>query len=140
MASEVARSMLGVSPLKEEQLSVVECACTGRDTVVIMGTGWGKSVCFELTAFMDEQGVNFRTTVVIVPLTSLIDDHVARLRNRGISAVGLHSNLEKPVSSSEVAESIMRGELRLLFITPELLDPWKDLLTKLVDEMRKDIP
>lgn len=99
-------------PLQEEIISTI---LSGRDTVVLMPTGGGKSICFQVPALMRE-GV----TIVISPLIALMNDQVEALRANGIGAAALHSQL----SSGEEQDLIFRcrtGEIKLLYLSPEKL-------------------
>lgn len=99
-------------PLQEE---VVRCVLSGRDALVLMPTGGGKSVCYQLPALMLEG-----TAVVVSPLISLMQDQVQALRACGIAAGALHSaNTEEANASLRL--QCRQGRLKLLYISPERL-------------------
>ena len=88
----------------------------GRDTCVVMPTGGGKSLCYQLPAAMSAH----QTAIVISPLIALMEDQVAQLGQMGISAALLNSSIS-PVQQSCVIEKARAGEYRLLYLSPERL-------------------
>lgn len=98
----------------------------GRDSLVVMPTGGGKSLCFQAPAVMRGD-----TTVVISPLISLMKDQVDGLISSGISAVQLNSSLT-PEERQQHEKDILAGQVRLLFVSPERL-----VQTDLQDLLRK---
>lgn len=87
----------------------------GHDTCVVMPTGGGKSLCYQLPAVMAE-----RTAVVISPLIALMQDQVAQLRQMGIPAAVLNSSLSHE-EQSQVMREARAGAYRLLYLSPERL-------------------
>ena len=87
----------------------------GHDTCVVMPTGGGKSVCYQLPAVLSD-----KTTVVISPLIALMQDQVAQLRQMGISAALVNSTLEA-AEQSRVMREARAGRYRLLYLSPERL-------------------
>lgn len=114
----------GYDNFRVPQEAVVNCLYGSQDALVLLPTGAGKSLCFQLPAVM-QTGV----TIVVSPLVSLMENQVAELKNRQISAALLHSQL----SSSQRKLTLGRLEqqqLKLLYVAPEtLLSPsmWKRL-------------
>ena len=105
----------GFASLRPQQAEAIEAALTGRDSLVVMPTGGGKSLCYQAPPL-----VNDTLTVVVSPLISLMKDQVDALKLNGYPAAGLHSGC----TSDEVRASMAaceRGELRLLFVAPERL-------------------
>ncbi|WP_414526720.1 DNA helicase RecQ [Nodularia chucula] len=97
------------------QKQIIEDALHNRDLLVIMPTGGGKSLCFQLPALM-KKGL----TVVVSPLIALMQDQVESLRNNNISATFLNSSLNAyKVRSRE--EAIRNGKIKLLYVAPERL-------------------
>ncbi len=87
----------------------------GGDALVLMPTGGGKSLCYQVPALC-RRG----TAVVVSPLIALMDDQVAALRQLGIAAGALHSDLE-PGEARDVARDLIEGQLDLLYVSPERL-------------------
>jgi ATP-dependent DNA helicase RecQ len=105
----------GYDNFRPGQRQVIEDALQNRDLMVVMPTGGGKSLCFQLPALM-KQGL----TIVVSPLIALMQDQVEALRNNNISATFLNSSLNAyQVRSRE--ESILNGRVRLLYVAPERL-------------------
>jgi ATP-dependent DNA helicase RecQ len=101
----------GFRPRQEE---VVRGLAAGRDVCVVMPTGGGKSLCYQLPAVLDEG----RTAVVISPLIALMQDQVAQLRQVGIPAVFLNSAVGE-ADRYEVKRKATTGEYRLIYLSPE---------------------
>ena len=99
-------------PLQEE---IIRDALAGRDVFVLMPTGGGKSLCFQLPALL-RSGL----TIVVSPLISLMKDQVDALQTSGIAATFLNSSLDRD-ESSERLRKLNRGECRLLYVAPERL-------------------
>src|SRR5258708_17036943 len=97
------------------QRDVVEAIVAGNDAVVVMPTGGGKSLCYQLPAVLGGG-----TTLVISPLIALMKDQIDGLHLRGISAAALHSNLDG-AEQWEVQRRYREGRLRLLYVAPERL-------------------
>src|SRR5277367_1412847 len=118
------RDYFGFRKFRPGQAEAVNSALKGRDTLVVMPTGSGKSLCFQLTALALE-GI----TVVVSPLISLMKDQVDNLFNNGIWAVGLNSTLTPPQQSA-AEKDIVLGRASIIYATPErLADPrFRELL------------
>ena len=104
----------GYDSFRPRQEEIVRGLSAGRDVCVIMPTGGGKSLCYQLPAVLAER----RTAVVISPLIALMQDQVAQLRQIGIPAVFLNSALEQS-ERHEVKEKAIAGEYRLMYVSPE---------------------
>jgi ATP-dependent DNA helicase RecQ len=105
----------GYSSFRPLQQNIVESLLDGRDTCVVMPTGGGKSLCYQLPALVSE-----RTAVVVSPLISLMQDQAAQLAQMGIPAAVLNSS--QPASQqSVVMRKASEGEYRLLYLSPERL-------------------
>ncbi len=99
-------------PLQEE---VVDAILTGQDVLMILPTGGGKSLCYQLPTLLME-GV----TVVVSPLLALMHDQVVALRANGIGAAML-SSMQDMEESQQIEQSLQQGEIRLLYVAPERL-------------------
>ncbi len=102
----------GFRPLQER---IVRSLLEGHDIAVVMPTGGGKSLCYQLPAV-----VMGRTVVVISPLISLMQDQAAQLEQMGIPAAVLNSSLT-PAEQNQVVRNAVRGAYRLLYLSPERL-------------------
>ena len=107
------KSFFGFEEFREGQREVVEAILEGHDTVVVMPTGGGKSLCFQLPALMRE-GV----TVVVSPLIALMKDQVDALAARGLPATFINSSLDFEEQKARVA-GLKRGDYKLLYVAPE---------------------
>ncbi len=105
----------GYDQFRPGQRQIIEDALQNRDLMVVMPTGGGKSLCFQLPALL-KKGL----TVVVSPLIALMQDQVEALRNNNINATFLNSSLNAyKVRSRE--EAILSGKVKLLYVAPERL-------------------
>jgi ATP-dependent DNA helicase RecQ len=112
---DVLRRTWGYDSLRPLQEKAIDAALTGRDSLVVMPTGGGKSLCYQLPALLAEE-----LTVVVSPLISLMKDQVDTLRELGVDAHHVNST----TSSDEKRELVRLArarQLRLLFVSPERL-------------------
>ena len=109
------QSVFGFSGFRPGQAEIVEAVLAGRNTLAIMPTGGGKSLCFQLPALCRE-GV----TVVISPLIALMRDQVRGLREAGVEAGALTSG-NTDEETEEVFQALDDGRLKLLYMAPERL-------------------
>lgn len=116
-APRVLQKVFGYAEFRSGQLEAVEASLRGRDVVVLLPTGSGKSLCFQIPAIVDIEA-DRGTTVVISPLIALMKDQVGALHGRGIVAQALHSHQEDS-EQRIVIEQFLRGELTLLYVSPE---------------------
>jgi RecQ family ATP-dependent DNA helicase len=112
-AHAALRKFFGFEGFREGQGEVVESVLAGHDTVVVMPTGGGKSLCFQLPALMRE-GV----TVVVSPLIALMKDQVDALRARGLPATFINSSLDFEEQKERIA-GVRQGRFKLLYVAPE---------------------
>ena len=112
---EILSNVFGHEEFLPYQQAIIDNILKGQDTLVVLPTGGGKSLCYQLPALMFD-GI----TVVISPLISLMQDQVMQLQSRGISATFLNSSLSH---SEYVAtmQSVRQGNIKLLYIAPETL-------------------
>lgn len=114
-ASDLLSSVFGFPGFRPGQQEIVEAVAEGRNTLAIMPTGGGKSLCYQLPALMRE-GV----TVVISPLIALMRDQVRGLREAGVAAGALTSG-NTADENDETYAALEDGRLKLLYIAPERL-------------------
>ncbi len=107
--------VLGYSEFRPHQRAIVEHVVQGGDAFVLMPTGGGKSLCFQIPA-LHRQG----TAVVVSPLISLMKDQVDALRANGVAASYLNSSLP-PAEEADVLRELCAGALDLLYVAPERL-------------------
>src|SRR5687768_3479552 len=115
-ARKLLKSAFGYDQFRPGQEAAVSAVLAGRDTVVVLPTGGGKSLCFQVPALL-MPGL----TVVVSPLISLMRDQVDALIARGLPAAFINSSL----SAAQVADRLARvdrGEIRLLYVAPERFD------------------
>src|SRR4051794_17500106 len=124
---QVVREHFGFRRFRPGQERAVQAAMQGRDTIVIMPTGSGKSFCFQLPALALEG-----TTVVVSPLIALMKDQTDALVERGIPAIAINSTLSAR-EQRVVIEAIAGGCMEFVYTTPErLADPeFREVLKKL---------
>jgi ATP-dependent DNA helicase RecQ len=112
--STALKKYWGYEGFRPRQEEVVRSLSSGRDVCVVMPTGGGKSLCYQLPAVLDER----RTAVVISPLIALMQDQVAQLKQMGIPAVFLNSAVVE-ADRREVKEKAAGGAYRLIYVSPE---------------------
>ena len=118
----------GYDSFKPLQKEAVEAALSGRDCLVVLPTGGGKSLCYQLPAAMGRGLV-----LVVSPLIALMDDQVAAAREAGLAADALHSNLESD-QRGEAYRRLATGKTELLYVSPERLlmgDVLEDIAARL---------
>ncbi|MCZ6785925.1 MAG: ATP-dependent DNA helicase, partial [Planctomycetota bacterium] len=111
----VLRETFGHEEFRLGQVDVVRSILLARQTIAVLPTGLGKSLCYQLPALLFPG-----TSLVISPLIALMRDQVLALRARGISAAALHSN-QSTAERGAVERALRAGELKLLYVSPERL-------------------
>ena len=114
-AKEILKRYYGYDSFRQNQAEIIQTIMNGKDCVVLMPTGGGKSICYQIPAIA-MQG----TAVVVSPLISLMKDQVEALRANGIEAEALNSGNEYS-SDTIIRRKCMDGSLKLLYISPEKL-------------------
>jgi ATP-dependent DNA helicase RecQ len=114
-AERLLREVFGYTHFRGEQRAIIAAALAGRDTLVLMPTGGGKSLCYQIPALM-----RAGTGLVVSPLIALMEDQVGALNELGIEAAFLNSSLSSG-RQREVIERLEHGRLDLLYIAPERL-------------------
>jgi ATP-dependent DNA helicase RecQ len=112
-AQRALSGFFGFEEFRAGQREVVESVLAGHDTVVVMPTGGGKSLCYQLPALMKE-GV----TIVVSPLIALMKDQVDALQARGLPATFINSSLEFEEQKERIA-GVRRGQFKLIYVAPE---------------------
>ncbi len=112
---EILQRYWGYQSFRANQEAIVRCILAGRDAAVVLPTGGGKSLCYQIPAVAME-----KTAIVISPLIALMQDQAEHLRQMGIPAGVLNSSTP-PEMRSDVMRRAVRGELRLLYFSPERL-------------------
>jgi len=114
-AKEILQKTFGYSDFRHNQKQIIEQLIEGGDAFVLMPTGGGKSLCYQIPAMVRE-GVG----VVVSPLIALMQDQVDALQQLGIKAAFLNSTLSS-FERQDVEESLLKGELQMLYVAPERL-------------------
>jgi len=113
--ADLLQRIFGYDCYRGHQQAIIETLLAGDDALVLMPTGGGKSLCYQIPALL-RQGVG----VIVSPLIALMEDQVSTLRQLGVRAAYLNSSLAPPQQAA-VEQALLRGELDLLYIAPERL-------------------
>lgn len=111
---EALRRHFGFDDFRPGQADAVSAALAGRDTLVVMPTGAGKSLCYQLPALVRDD-----LTIVVSPLVSLMQDQVDGLRRIAPEAVALLNSQQTAAENRRALERAVSGQLRLLYVAPE---------------------
>ncbi|GBG12694.1 ATP-dependent DNA helicase RecQ [Novimethylophilus kurashikiensis] len=114
-AQQILHDVFGYTQFRGAQQAIVEHVAAGGDALVLMPTGGGKSLCYQIPALLRE-GVG----IVVSPLIALMQDQVDALIQVGVKAAFLNSSLDAD-SAREVSARLQRGDLDLLYVAPERL-------------------
>jgi len=105
----------GYDTFRPQQEEIIQSVLDGKDTVALLPTGGGKSLCFQLPALALEG-----KTIVISPLIALMQDQLDTLKKKGIAALALHSGMHR--NEIDVAyDNFVYGPAKLLYVSPERL-------------------
>ncbi len=131
-AVALLRRFYGYSEFRPLQLDIITTAACGRDCVVLMPTGGGKSICYQIPALLADGGV----TVVVSPLIALMKDQVTALTANGIPAAAVNS-MQTEAENHNILQQLFTGRIKILYISPERLlmeiDRWsRDLPISLI--------
>ena len=114
-ALEILNDVFGYPSFRGRQAEIVETLAGGKSLLVLMPTGGGKSLCYQIPALM-RGGV----AVVVSPLIALMNDQVANLRAAGVHCAAVHGGTP-PDGVRQIADDIAAGRLKLLYVSPERL-------------------
>jgi len=115
-ATALLRRFYGYDSFRPLQFEIISAAVSGRDSVVLMPTGGGKSICYQMPALLSDGGV----VIVVSPLIALMKDQVAALTSNGIPAASVNS-LQSDDENRDILEQLATGRVKLLYISPERL-------------------
>ncbi|MFT5710237.1 MAG: ATP-dependent DNA helicase RecQ [Halioglobus sp.] len=120
-AQEILQTVFGYASFRPPQDDIIETVIDGGDALVLMPTGGGKSLCYQIPSL-----VRSGCGVVISPLIALMQDQVSALRQLGVRASFLNSTLSRE-AAQDVEDALRSGELDLLYIAPERLNQERTL-------------
>lgn len=115
MLEETLKKYWGYESFRPLQKEIITSVLEGHDTMALLPTGGGKSICFQLPALLKE-GI----TVVVSPLISLMKDQVSQLRSKNVAAATIYSGLHQKEIES-ILNNCVYGKLKLLYVSPERL-------------------
>ena len=114
-AHEILKSTFGFQQFRPSQKKIIDALLNGDDSLVLMPTGGGKSLCYQIPALVREG-----TGIIVSPLIALMQDQVDALKQLGVKAAFLNSSLEYD-EASVVEQELINGELDILYVAPERL-------------------
>ncbi|MBS0587761.1 MAG: DNA helicase RecQ [Proteobacteria bacterium] len=114
-ALNILKEVFGYPAFRGQQAEVIEHLASGGDCLVLMPTGGGKSLCYQIPALLRDG-----TAIVVSPLIALMQNQVAALLEAGVSAAVLNSSLSQQ-EAAEVEQRLLAGEYDLLYVAPERL-------------------
>jgi ATP-dependent DNA helicase RecQ len=127
-AVDILRSTFGYHAFRGAQASIIDTLTRGQDSLVIMPTGGGKSLCYQIPSLLRSG-----TGIVVSPLIALMQDQVTALRELGLQVAFLNSTLDA-TQAHEVETALLAGELDMLYLAPERLLQARTL------ELLQDLP
>ena len=118
-ALEILNSLYGYDSFRGHQADIIEHVAEGNNALVLMPTGGGKSLCYQIPSLLRD-GVG----IIISPLIALMQDQVGAMQQLGVKAAFLNSSLSRS-EQNEIEQQLMAGQLDLLYIAPErLIQPY----------------
>ena len=122
------RSCYGYDSFRGQQWEIINHTLDGGDSIVLMPTGGGKSLCYQIPGLMSEDGF----AIVISPLLALMNDQIDALQQNGVPALALNSE-KSDTENRQTVDLLMAGKVKLLYISPEKLlseiDRWSSAIT-----------
>jgi ATP-dependent DNA helicase RecQ len=128
---QALKHYFGYDEFRSGQREIITTALANKDLLVIMPTGGGKSLCFQLPALL-KQGV----TIVVSPLIALMQDQVQQLADNGIAATFLNSSISTEERRDRAA-AIYNGEIKLLYVAPERLN--QEFITNFLVDLHQEV-
>jgi len=127
----ILQAVFGYSQFRHQQQAIVEHVIAGDDALVLMPTGGGKSLCYQIPALAREG-----LAIVVSPLIALMQDQVEALQQLGVNAAFLNSSLSAE-DNSRITRQVLAGEIKLLYVAPERLMVGSFL--SLLDEVQQHV-
>lgn len=127
----ILQTVFGYNQFRHQQQAIVEHAISGQDALVLMPTGGGKSLCYQIPALAREG-----LAIVVSPLIALMQDQVEALQQLGVNAAFLNSSLSAE-DNSRITRQVVAGEIKLLYVAPERLMVGSFL--SLLDEVQQHV-
>lgn len=124
-------TVFGYNQFRHQQQAIVEHVISGQDALVLMPTGGGKSLCYQIPALAREG-----LAIVVSPLIALMQDQVEALQQLGVNAAFLNSSLSAE-DNSRITRQVLAGEIKLLYVAPERLMVGSFL--RLLDEVQQHV-
>jgi ATP-dependent DNA helicase RecQ len=113
---QILKSTFGYDEFREPQEDIINHVMKGKDALVIMPTGGGKSICYQIPALASE-GI----TIVVSPLIALMNDQVINLQEVGVEASTIHSNVPQE-KLQEIERKLNNGKTKILYLSPEKIN------------------
>ena len=114
-AQRILKDVFGYDAFRGNQGAIIQRVADGGDALVLMPTGGGKSLCYQVPALLRDG-----LAVVVSPLIALMDDQVATLEELGVAAAALNSTLTAE-QQRDIADRLRRSEIKMLYLAPERL-------------------
>ncbi len=127
----ILQTVFGYTQFRHQQQAIVEHVIAGQDALVLMPTGGGKSLCYQIPALAREG-----LAIVVSPLIALMQDQVEALQQLGVNAVFLNSSLSAE-DNGRITRQVVSGEIKLLYVAPERLMAGSFLA--LLDEVQQHV-
>lgn len=126
-ASAILKKYWGYDHFRPLQAEIIDSVLNGQDTLALLPTGSGKSICYQVPALAADG-----LTLVISPLIALMQDQVSRLKKQGIMAAAIHAGMNFP-QVKQTLDNMLHGPFKLLFVSPERLQT--DLFQEYLPEL-----